>query len=284
MKKFIASILAVFVSAGLTFEVKAAERPLWELAAGGGIVSLPHYRGAEDNRVLPVPFVYPVYRGEVLKVDDEGVRGIFLESKRVRFDLSADGTVPSSGGDVDVREGMPELDATFQLGPSLTIDLWERDRHREKLFLTLLVRGVLALDSTPDYIGLAASPKLTYQRHVYFGDRYWRIGTTGGVEFGSNRLHDFFYTVEPVFETAARPSFNASGGYAGTRFTLSAQGRRRRNWIGAFIRYDNVDGAVFRDSPLVRRSGNISAGIVFAWFFAQSKRMVTVPDTEALRY
>lgn len=281
-----------FISAALVLGFAAAapatqaeERPLWELAAGGGVISLPFYRGAEGNQVLPVPFVYPVYRGDVLKVDEEGIRGLFIDSDRVKLDLSADGTVPSSGNDVEAREGMPSLDATLQIGPSLTIDLWARDEpHREKVILTLPLRGVLTLDLTPDYIGLAASPKLTYHRQARFADRYWLLGLTGGIELGSKKLHDFFYTVDPEFETADRPVFDADGGYAGTRFTLSAQGRRGRNWIGAFVRYDNVNGAVFDDSPLVRRTGNLSAGIVFAWFFAQSKRMVKVPDSEALRY
>lgn len=262
----------------------AAERPLWELGLGGGVISLPYYRGAADNRVLPVPLVYPVYRGEVLKVDEDGVRGLFFDSERVRLDLSADGTVPASDDDVEGREGMPALDLTFQIGPSLAVDLWESRRRARRLTLTLPVRAVFALDSRPSHIGFAASPKLTYYRDVRFAGRYWRLGLTGGIELGSDELHDYFYSVAPRFQTAARPRFDADGGYAGTRFTLGAQGRRGNNWIGAFLRYDNVGGAVFEDSPLVRREGNFAAGVVVGWFVAQSKRMVTVPSDETLRY
>lgn len=274
--------LAVFVFAVPV--ASAADRPLWELGAGGGVISLPYYRGAKENRVLPVPLIYPIYRGDVIKVDEEGVRGLFIDSDRVRLDLSADGTVPASDNDIEAREGMPALDATFQLGPSLSIDLWERDPHNQRLVLTLPLRSVIAVDSSPEYIGLAASPKITYQRDLRFADRYWQIGLTGGLEFGSGGLHDYFYTVEPAFRTDGRPAFNAGSGYAGTRFTLGIQGRRSRGWIGAFIRYDNVGGAVFEDSPLVRRTENVSAGIVFAWFFAESRKKVQVRDEEALPY
>lgn len=276
-----AAFLFIFTETAITH---AAERPLWELAAGGGVISLPYYRGAANNRVLPVPFIYPVYRGDVVKVDEEGIRGLFIDSDRVRLDFSADGTVPASGDDVAAREGMPELDATFQLGPSLTVDLWQYEYHRQKLTFTLPLRGVLAVDSSPEYVGMTASPKLTYQRQERFADRYWRIGLTGGIELGSDGLHDYFYSVDPRFETPTRPAYNADGGYAGTRFTLSAQGRRGNNWIGAFIRYDNVGGAVFEDSPLVRKTGNFAAGIVVAWFFSRSEKTVTVPDEETLRY
>lgn len=263
---------------------RAAERPLWEIGVGAGVVSLPYYRGAADNQVLPVPFVYPVYRGKVFKVDEEGVRSLFLKSDRIKLDISADGTVPAAKGKIKGREGMPNLDLTFQLGPSLTVDVWQTERREQQLILTLPVRGVFSLDPSPNYIGMAASPKLTYQRNVYFADRYWRTGITGGIELGSNKLHDYFYTVAPRFATPTRPAYDAAGGYAGTRFTLSATGRRGNNWIGAFIRYDNVSDAVFADSPLVQRSHNFSAGIVVAWFIARSKQTVTVPDEDALRY
>lgn len=283
MNQAVAGLLAgvVLMSIAAT-AARAAERPLWELAAGGGVVSLPHYRGAAENRVLPVPLLYPVYRGDVLKVDEEGVHGLLLDSERVKLDFSMDGTVPTAGEDIEVREGMPSLDATFQLGPSLTVDVWNDSESRDGLILTLPLRGVITVDTSPEYIGLAASPKMTYFRDVQVMDRYWRISLTGGAEFGSSKLHDYFYTVDPEFETANRPSFRADSGYAGTRFTLGVQSRRGNSWIGAFVRYDNVSGAAFEDSPLVRQTGNVSAGIVFAWFIARSKRMVTVPDEEII--
>lgn len=278
-------LVALVAAAGALAPVgRAAERPLWELALGAGVISLPYYRGAQSNRVLPVPFVYPVYRGDFLKVDEEGVRGLFFESERVKLDLSADGTVPGSDDDVEGREGMPALDPTFQLGPSLTVDLWDARQHAQSLILTLPLRGVFVLDASPHHIGLAASPKLTYSRDARFAGRYWRLGMTGGIELGSDKLHDYFYGVDPAFARPDRPAFDAEAGYAGTRFTLSAQGRRGNNWIGAFLRYDNVSGAVFDDSPLVRRSGNFSAGVVIGWFIARSKTMVEVPEKEALRY
>jgi len=274
--------LAVSTTVVVASGARAEERPLWELALGGGVISLPYYRGAESNRVLPVPLVYPVYRGDFLKVDDEGVRGMFYQSERVKLDLSADGTVPGSDDDIEGREDMPALDPTFQIGPSLTVNLWRRPVHDQKLILTLPLRAVFALDSSPTYIGMAASPKLTYYRDARFAGRRWRVGATGGIELGSDKLHDYFYSVAPRFQTPERTEFDADGGYAGTRFTLSAQSRRGNNWIGAFLRYDNVSGAVFDDSPLVRRDGNFSAGIVVGWFVARSSRTVDVPDDEAL--
>ncbi|MGA8262053.1 MAG: MipA/OmpV family protein [Arenicellales bacterium] len=285
MKPFRLMVAALaFLCAVYGVTARAAERPLWEIGVGAGVLDLPYYRGAADNRVLPVPFVYPLYHGKIFKVDEQGVRGLFLKSDRFILDFSADGTVPASKGDVKGREGMPSLGLTFQLGPSVTIDLWDKPRHEQRLLLTLPVRSVFAVNSGLDQIGFASSPKLTYQRNVRFAERFWRVSMTGGIELGSNELHDYFYTVAPRFATPTRPAYNAAGGYAGTRFTLSAVGRLGKSWIGAFVRYDNVSDAVFSDSPLVKKDGNLSAGLVMAWFIAKSKRMVRVPDQDVLRY
>lgn len=282
--RLVVPVLALICVAHATIARAAEERPLWELGVGAGVLSLPYYRGAAENRTLPVPFIYPLYHGKVFKIDNEGVRGLFLKTNRIKLDISADGTVPASKKDVKGREGMPALGFTFQLGPSLSIDLWRRRRHKQKLILTLPARSVFAWTTGIHQIGYAASPKLTYQRYVRFADRYWRVAMTGGLEFGSNELHDYFYTVAPKFATPARPAYNASGGYGGTRFTLSAVGRLGKSWIGTFIRYDNVSDAVFSDSPLVKRDGNISAGFVMAWFIAKSKRMVPVSPEGAFGY
>jgi hypothetical protein len=40
------------------------------------------------------------------------------------------------------------------------------------------------------------------------------------------------------------------------------------------VRYDNLSGAEFEDSPLVRRQNYLTGGIGIAWMIGRSKRMV----------
>jgi hypothetical protein len=49
-------------------------------------------------------------------------------------------------------------------------------------------------------------------------------------------------------------------------------------WVGGFLRYDTLAGAVFDDSPLVRKRSAVSAGLAVTWVFGQSSRMVDASE------
>ncbi len=252
------------------------ERPLWELALGGGALSVPDYRGAEDNQNLVFPLPYIVYRGPFLRVDDEGVRGMFYETERLELDFSVDGTLSRSSDDIEARVGMPDLDPSFQLGPSLKVRLYDRPDLGRDLELNLNARAAFTLSSSPQQIGYTSSPHFTYHHDIPLFDRVWRLGLSAGLEFGSTQFHDYYYSVAPQFGTPTRPPYEADAGFGGTRFIFTFQGRTQKTWISFFGRYDHVGGAVFEDSPLVRSKGNLTAGFVVTWFVAKSKKKVTV--------
>nr|WP_244197818.1 MipA/OmpV family protein [Caballeronia ptereochthonis] len=50
--------------------------------------------------------------------------------------------------------------------------------------------------------------------------------------------------------------------------------RFSRYWVGAFVRYANLAGAHFADSPLVRQKSVLSGGVAVAWVFGQSSKTV----------
>jgi len=135
---------------------------------------------------------------------------------------------------------------------------------------------VFAVNSGIEHIGFTFSPHVTYYRHMPWLDRSWRLGLSGGLEFGDNELHDYYYSVDQQFVRADRPLFDADAGYAGTRFTVSFQSINEKNWISFFARYDRVDDAAFEDSPLVLRKDGLTAGVVFTWFIWKSKKRVDV--------
>ena len=49
-------------------------------------------------------------------------------------------------------------------------------------------------------------------------------------------------------------------------------------WVGGFLRYDNLRGASFDDSPLVRRRSALTFGFGVSWILATSSERVTSPD------
>jgi outer membrane scaffolding protein for murein synthesis (MipA/OmpV family) len=174
---------------------------------------------------------------------------------------------------------MPDLDATVQIGPALNLKLWDARGPDRSLILFLPLRAAFAADiDRVESVGYTLAPQLTYYRRVPLAGCDWKLALTGGLQFGSGAFHDYYYTVAPEHASASRPAYDAGGGFAGYRFIGTFLCRYPQNWISFFARYDRVDGAVFEDSPLVRRNAGLTAGFVFTWIVGRSARMVDVTD------
>jgi MipA family protein len=266
---FRSCVLLICLSAGLGH---AEELPLWEAGAGIGVTTLPHYRGSDQSRtwVLPVPYV--VYRGESIKVDDDRrIRGLFGDKTELEFSLN--GSPPAKNN--DARRGMPDLDATLEIGPSLNITLFRSERRSERLELRLPVRSVIASDfSHFRQAGWIFQPNLSLDFRNVLGNRGWNLGVQGSLVYTDRRYNQYFYAVDPVFATAERPAFDPGGGYGGTTLLATVSKRFPNFWIGAFAKWDSVGGAVFSDSPLVRTRNNLSGGLGIAWILEASSAKV----------
>lgn len=256
------------------FGAHAEELPLWELGVGAVGISFPDYRGSNKQRgyVLPVPVF--AYRGEIIQVDREKLRGLLFHSERVELELSLSGSVPVKSDDNPVREGMPDLDPTLELGPSLTVRL--AHSPRQTLRLRLPVRAQVASDfHSIRGVGVVANPNLNLDVRL---DDGWRLGLVAGALFGDRRNHDYYYGVAPQFARVGRPAYEAPGGYSGAQLIVAISKRFGAWFAAGFVKHDLLQGAAFEASPLVERRNNVSAGIAFTWTFAQSEKRVTVRD------
>jgi outer membrane scaffolding protein for murein synthesis (MipA/OmpV family) len=272
-----ALLRAIIVTAGAAGAARAEQLPLWEAGMGAAVLSLPHYRGSDERRAWVLPFPYVVYRGEFLQADEKRVRGLFFKTERVELDVSVNGTPPVDSSDNEARRGMPDLDATLEIGPSLNFLLARSDDRKARLELRLPLRGVLATDlSHVDFVGWVFQPNLNVDVKDAFGHAGWNLGLLAGPMFGDRRYHQYFYGVDPAFATAARPAYNASGGYAGTQLLVALSKRYRTFWVGGYARWDTLNNAVFADSPLVRTKHSFAYGIAAAWILGESKIRVEV--------
>jgi len=139
------------------------------------------------------------------------------------------------------------------------------------------VREAITLERSPRAIGLTFSPNLNLDIGGLPGRG--NLGLLAGPLFADRRYHEYFYGVAPEFATATRPAYEAPGGYAGWRATAAFSRRFGTSaWFGAFLRYDDLHGAVFADSPLVRRQSTVTAGFGISWIFATSSQRVRVDD------
>lgn len=256
----------------------AEERPLWELGAGVAAFSFPAYRGSDhtNNFLMPVPHFS--YNGDFFKADRQGIRGSFFDSDRLELTVSMALSAPASSKDVAIRAGMPDLNGTFEIGPEIDFTFWRSENRARFVKLLLPLRTGVTLESSPRDIGWVFHPKLNLDITDIPGMPGWNLGTLAGPLFGDKRQHAYYYTVAPQYATAERPAYEAKAGYAGMQYLVALSKRFPKYWVGGFARYDNLSGASFEDSPLVRKKDYVAAGIAITWILGESSTRVMVDD------
>ena len=252
--------------------------PLWEVGAGVAAFSFPAYRGSDETRQFVLPVPYFIYRGEFLKADRDGLRARLFESDRVNLTVSAALSPPASSDDIAARAGMPDLRASFEVGPQLDVTLWRTPERDRSLKLLLPLRTAYTLERSPQHIGWVFHPKLNLDVGSLPGMPGWNVGLQAGPLFGDQRQHAYYYGVAPELATPDRAAYTARGGYAGMQYLLGVSRRFPSHWVGAFLRYDTLGGARFADSPLVRDRSYLAAGVAVTWIFGQSATRVPLDD------
>jgi len=259
-------------------EKPVLEKPLWEIGLGVGGVSFPAYRGSDQQRSLLLPTPYFTYRGDWFKADRDGVRGIFFNSDRIDLNVSTSASIPVDSGNIRVRENMPDLKPTLEIGPSLDINLWRSQDRRRKLDLRLPVRYAFTAEASPSSAGWQFTPRLNLDLIDPLDHHGWNLGLLAGPLYGSKRQHEYFYSVAERYATVARNAYDAPGGYAGWQVLGALSKRFPSYWVGGFVRYDSLHGAVFNDSPLVTSEHYLAGGIAIAWIIGESSIHVSATD------
>ncbi|MBC7993454.1 MAG: MipA/OmpV family protein, partial [Rhizobacter sp.] len=252
------------------------QQPLWELGVGLSGLSLPHYRGSDQSHAYLLPFPYIVYRGTWLKSDRKGTRAMLLDTREVELDLSFGASAPIRN-DNEAREGMPDLPGSVEVGPNLNIVLAESARERWTLDLRLPLRAAISLERSPRYVGATFSPNVNLD--IRAGTlSHWNIGLLTGPLFANRRYHAPYYQVDPAYATAERPAYEARGGYAGWQTVASTSRRWGPMWLAGFVRHESLHGAVYQDSPLVRRNSALTVGFAVSWVLTTSSQTVASHD------
>jgi MipA family protein len=257
-------------------EPELVDAPLWEAGVGVGAVVFPVYRGAATTSFYALPLPYFVYRGNFFRADHNGASLQFVDSERLQLHFSAGAGPPVKSSDVAIRAGMPDLRPTIELGPSLEIQLWRSLDSGTILSAQVPVRAAVTLESTPRSIGAVGSAFINIDRQNVFGLKGWTMGMRMGPMFQTRAYNQYFYGVDTEFARAGRPEYTTAGGYAGTQLLGSVTKRFAHTWLGAFVRYDTLDGAAFDGSPLVQSRHYFAAGIGFSWIIRTSSETVRI--------
>lgn len=272
------SVLAGVLASALAASAvaRADQKPLWEFGLGPGALVLMDYRGAATSHAYPLPVPYFVYRGKFLQADRDGLKGKLFDQKFAELHISLSATPPVRAS--AARSGMPDLRPTVEVGPALDMRLWRSAEERVKLDFLLSARTAITIEHSPRSIGWLIDPHISLDIDSPLGAMGWKLGLLAGPLFATRRYHDYFYTVAPQYATPERPAYEAPGGYSGAQTLISLSKRFPRYWTGAYVRYDRLSGAVFADSPLVKRESYWSAGVAIAWMISRSSRLVEATD------
>jgi|JI6StandDraft_1071083.scaffolds.fasta_scaffold87004_2 outer membrane protein len=254
------------------------EKPLWEIGVGAGAFSFPSYRGSDqtNNFLIPVPLF--TYHGDFFKADRHGIRGSFFDSDRVDLTVSFALSPPAPSDDIKIRTGMPDLEATFEIGPQIDFTFWRSENRARFVKLLMPLRAAFTVEGSPKDIGWVFHPKLNMDITDIPAMPGWNLGMLAGPLFGDKRQHAYYYDVESRYATVGRPAYEAKAGYAGMQYLVALSKRFPKYWVGGFVRYDNLGGAVFEDSPLVRQKDYFAAGFAITWVIGESSTRVMVDD------
>lgn len=245
-------------------ETDDSQQQTWQFGLGLGSQTLADYRGSSyyQTQFLPIPFV--IYNGEHIKIDRDGARGEYRWSDRLEFNISADAALNGDSEDNPLRAGMPQLNSAFEIGPSVNW-AFAGSTMQNGWSLRLPLRSVYTYGSEGfGHQGYTFNPKLTWRKKLL---ENWVTSLNLGPIWASQEYHDYYYSIAPTFATPTRPKYQARAGYSGLMGKVSVKRNFGQYWLGAFIRADLLNGAVFVDSPLVEEKTAGSIGLAVVYLF-----------------
>ncbi len=258
------------------YDQKTEKLPLWEYGVVGMVARLPHYPGSNtySNYVLPLPYL--VYRGDIIRANQEGLRGIFWHNDKFETDISFSGNPPVSNDDTE-REGMPELDSIVEMGPALRYYFY-KDNEENSFFLQTDLRLAVSVgfDSGIDTRreGYTSEFSLVYKNARALARSNSSFNLSIGLKFSDSALNSYFYEVSPEYQRADRLAYKAHGGYSGAQFAGSFVKRLNpKVSLRLYGKFINISEAIFEDSPLVQTQNNYVIACMLTYKLGESKRL-----------
>ncbi len=278
----ILALIPVTARAADETEPVLVEKPLWELGLGAGALVQPHYPGSSQHQSRGLGLPYVVYRGDVLRIGDGQVaRAVAAENSFYELSLSFAAAFDADSDGNELREGMPDLDFIFEIGPQLVFGLADfqfSDSSRSEVELSLQARAALSTDfAGVDHHGYVFEPMVRYRHYGLFAPQLEGSISIRPV-WATRDVHGYFYDVESEFANASRSRYRAASGYFGTGINLSGTWHisdKARMFAGVQTSFHH--GAENRDSPLFEDDFTAGVAVGFIWSLIESKRTVMRP-------
>ncbi|MGA1826409.1 MAG: MipA/OmpV family protein [bacterium] len=264
----------ILVNYSLAQSAGQFENALWELKLFSAVAAFPEYRGSDEYSVYGLPFPYFIYRGECFQSDEEGLKGVFLESKFHEIFISFSGNPPVTS-DSSVKRGMPNLDAILEMGPVFKWYFNSIDAH-DPIYFEIDIRSASSLNFDSGlntrYQGQHGDVSVNWNINNPRQLEGLEIYLHAGLDFSDSLYNQYFYDVEEKYVLPDREYYKSDGGYAGFFLSVAMEKVLSPSFtIAAYLGWDNLTGAVFEDSPLVTDTNYIVAGCAVIWKIMESK-------------
>ncbi len=249
---------------------------LWELRLAAFGQHAPAYPASSEPNLTLLPIPIPVYRGSFLNFGenlDQVARGEIAETRRLRLGIDLNFTFGEDSSEIAVRQGMPDLDFMLEIGPELEIKLNDRTPEQGELLLALQLRAGVSFDGVnPSSQGFLLNPELEYRRdQVFGGDNL--LSLRWKPTWASEDFMDYYYEVDPLFATAERPAYDATGGYLGSKLTAALTRQINDGLVfGISASYFLNSGAENELSPLYLEDSGFSIQAAVIWTLWESER------------
>lgn len=270
LEKTIALILPglIAISSQLAGADKSEPLPKWELGVAAAALSIPQYIGSEQRHTLPVGAPFLIYRGDFLKSDRDGVRGVLFGDKAFNIDIGLSFGLPVKN-DNNARQGMPDLNLSGQIGPRFNWTIYQAD-DRPTISLHLPLR--YARDIKNNNLGWVAEPSIRFDRKNLGASGKFSARLSTGLLYARKQYNQYYYQVQPEFAIDSRPEYQAGSGLNNYFVNLSGAYQLSKTLnIGGFTRWKFLGGGVVEDSPLVTNENYFAIGFGISWIFKQSE-------------
>jgi outer membrane scaffolding protein for murein synthesis (MipA/OmpV family) len=253
--------------------------PKFEWGLGFVAAEIPSYPGAKRKVLRALPFPWFVYRGEILRMDEEGRRARLKVSSRYELGISGGFNFPVESAVEGARRGMPDLDALMSIGPSLIFRPLREERVHQ-LNIKIGFRAAFSSDFSSRFLaqGMVLEPSVVYWRQITADTTFY---TRLSALIGDSHYNGFFYDVPKSYATESRGHFRSRAGLSEIVTGIGAShylGKRFQFFLGGF--WSNQSLAQNKNSPLVEEEHTFSLALGFIWRIMESHAKVQ-PDQDA---
>ncbi len=255
-------------------------QPRYEIGVGAIGINIPDYPGSKRNQMRVIPFPWLIYRGDYLKIDDEGSRTSLFSSKYHETSLGFYFNFPVDSKDHATRQGMPDLDFLVGLGPRFMLRMIpEHPSYRFNFFIS--VGGVYSTDFRKKILCQGIFIKSGFNYWYQWPEKKTTFFSGLNFEFGSVELNRYFYEVRTVDATPERPVYRAKPGlvesslYGGVGMNVI-----ENLFVFSSVSWRNLELSENKVSPLVETTNNLGFIIGVVWTFFESDEKVLKPEND----